>query len=292
MTTPPYDDESGSRPDSGGTPETPQNPPAQNPPVQNPPPGYVPQPGYAPPPGYAAPPGYAPPPGYPSQGPPAPPGMPGPPPPIPPQPPKKSRALLISGIVVGAVVLLVVGIAALFFLVRAVADSESSESRDRAPSRSSSVIDEVAIGACVYVTSARSTEVAITDCDDDERVTLIVGDKLTDSDACEAAGYSYYYTERGVGASRKALCLVPNFQVDTCYQESSVATNIDLEVVSCSKTSGAVTAVYKITERVDSTTVPNCTDTAKQKAMAYRIEASPARELGYCAEIMGDYEWE
>lgn len=150
------------------------------------------------------------------------------------------------------------------------------------------------VGSCITISesekSVLNVETAAIDCSDTTKLSFIVGAKLSSEDACKGADYEYWYTETGTGASDRALCLIPNLQVGECYSESSLALSVNLKTVACTETSGFSTIAFKVTERVDSKDVPNCTDPDKQKVLAYDIEKGNA-EIGFCAEILGNYTW-
>ena len=181
------------------------------------------------------------------------------------------------GAISAVVILLVIAAIGVFFASRNSDDGET--------------VDSTAIGSCITVTgSMMEAETAAIDCANTSTPSYIVGAKLATQEACKAANYSAYVYEYGQGSSDEVLCLVPNYQVGTCYEESTMS--VELTTVACTETSSMITARYKITERVDSTTVPNCTDPQKQKVFTYTIETSPKRDIGVCAEILGDYAWQ
>ncbi|UQE73484.1 hypothetical protein MYK68_12025 [Gordonia sp. PP30] len=212
--------------------------------------------------------------------------------PMPPAPPKKSRTPLIVALVVGVVlVVAIVAIGALAFIGRAA--NSVSDAITSATATPSSAVDRTAIGDCVRVNGTEmNTDVTAIDCADTSAVSFIVGDKQPTSDACKTAGYEYYYTEYGGSGTDKALCLIANYRVGTCYEESTLGLGIDLKEVSCDQSSGAMTIRYQITERVDSQQVPRCSDPDKQKKISHLIHTDPARPIGFCAEILGDYIWQ
>ncbi len=269
--------------------------------------GYPPAaPGYGAPsqgtPGYGAPgqgtPGYGAPgqgnPGYPAAGY----GAPGYPPgygaPLP-SGPKKSRTGLIVGLSLGAVLVLIVAAFALTALLRSStdrsADSEAAASATPYPD-STSPVDINAIGDCVVLSgSGMTSDARGVSCSDTSQVSFIIGDKRVDSDTCKSAGYEYFFTDYGAEGTDRALCLIPNYLQGTCYEESTLPLGIDLSVVDCSKGSLDTTVRYRITERVDSLAVPNCSDPDKQKAFTHQIHTDPVRAIGFCAEILGDYVW-
>ncbi|GAA4679685.1 LppU/SCO3897 family protein [Gordonia humi] len=234
--------------------------------------GQPPQQGYGQPPAYGQPQqgggqpptgGYAPIPGTP--------GYPATP------PPGNGTGQTITRAVLGVAALVVVLIVALFVW--------SPWSKDDGKS-----VKSTAVGSCIDVTEAEgmNVETKAIECDDTSTVSFIVGAKLADKDACVAAGLSYYVTEYGSAASDDVLCLMPNFRKGECYSESSFSVGLGLETVACTEESTISKTVFKITERVDSKTVPNCTDPEQDQVLAAKIESDPAREIGFCARILGD----
>ncbi|WFN91275.1 hypothetical protein [Gordonia sihwensis] len=201
------------------------------------------------------------------------PGTPGYPP-----PPKKNG---IRRVVIVAVILLAVVIAGAV-AATILKDKDSGTSVDSSP-----------IGSCITVDgSTTDVTTAAIDCADTSSVSYIVGAKLDSQAACEAGHYNYYVYEYGTGAADKVMCLIPNYRVGTCYEESTISIGADLKTVACSTPSSSLTARYKITERAESANVPNCTDSEKQKAFTYEVQTDPARRIGFCAEIQGDgYGW-
>ncbi|GEE03225.1 hypothetical protein nbrc107696_36710 [Gordonia spumicola] len=200
-------------------------------------------------------------------------------PPVP-QPPRQSqlKRILIPIGVLAAVI--VVGIVA----TQVFKDKDSGTSVDSSP-----------VGSCITVSSTDSSmnvETKKADCDDTSTFTYIVGATLGSSDECKNAGYDSYVYEYGSGASDNVSCLIPNYQRNSCYKENSISMGMNLETVSCSETSSMMTAIYEITERADSSTAPNCTDSAKQKQLNYQIRTDPAKSISFCAEIKGDYTWQ
>lgn len=157
---------------------------------------------------------------------------------------------------------------------------------------SGKTIDATPVGSCIVVTSGSilSVETEAIDCDDTSKLSYIVGAKLSSDDACKAADYDGSITETGTGAADDVLCLIANYQVDACYQQPQIGLGLNLEKASCSDVSSNLNVVFKVTDRVDSRTVPNCTGATRQ-VFAFDIETDPARELGVCAEILGDFTW-
>ncbi|MFT3662124.1 MAG: hypothetical protein QM809_12210 [Gordonia sp. (in: high G+C Gram-positive bacteria)] len=147
-------------------------------------------------------------------------------------------------------------------------------------------------GTCISMTgSATNVKTEGISCDDTGPSSYIVAAKLADNEACKAGGYSLSVYEHGRGSSRDVLCLVPNYRVGTCYEETRFGPEI--KTVDCTESSTVSAARYKITERADSKSVSDCADTEKQKVFAYDIQSDPARTVGFCAEILGaDYTWE
>lgn len=158
---------------------------------------------------------------------------------------------------------------------------------------SGTTVESSPVGSCITVTerSGVNVETKAIDCSDTSPTTFIVGAKLASSNACEQAEYRGYINERGSGASDTTLCLIPNYQVGTCYTENQVSIGLHLQTTDCSTRSSALTTVYRITERAESKTVPNCSGDTK-KVIPFDIQSDPAREVGFCAEILGDYTWE
>jgi len=224
-------------------------------------------------------PGFPPPgsPGFPPAGAPGfpPPGAPGFPPPPPARPNNVKRIVIPILAVLG--VLVVAAFVALSFM-----DRDSGTSIESSP-----------VGSCITVTksTAISVETEAIDCTDTSPSTYLVGAKLASSDACKQAKYRGYISEAGSGAADTVLCLIPNYQVGTCYKESQISVGLDLETEACSTESSTLSTVYRITERAESKTVPNCSGATK-KVIAYDIQTDPARQVGFCAEILGDYTWE
>ncbi|MFT4088813.1 MAG: hypothetical protein QM658_16985 [Gordonia sp. (in: high G+C Gram-positive bacteria)] len=276
MATPPQDPSGQPGEPQPTQPGQPQQPPAGaygdqtvQAPVPGQPAGYPQQPGaypqYGQPGAYPAQPGAIPPGGFP------------PPAPQPPANRGSSAAKKIGAVIAAFVIVAVIAVAASHF-------------RNKDDGKT---VDTTQVGSCITATgSSMSIKTEKVDCKDTSAVSFIVGAKLDTKEACESAKFTYYVSEYGSGASDKYLCLVPNYQLGNCYEESSISVGIDLKTVPCSQESTVVTAVYKITERVESSSVPNCTDTDKQKVLTFDIQSSPARQLGVCAEIQGDYTWQ
>lgn len=241
-------------------------PPAGPPnPGQPIPPG---QPGQPFPPGQPYPPaGYAPVAGAP--------GYPGTPPA--PTPPSSNKVVRIVAVV--GVLVVVVGAVLAWYAFK---NRDSGTSVETSP-----------VGSCVTVSgSSMKVETKAVDCSDHSASTFIIGATLDSQNACKTGGYDYSVYEYGTGASDKVSCLIPNYQVGNCYEESTVSMGIGLKEVACSESSTVVTIRYKVTEGVDSKNVPNCTDPEKQKVLSYDVQGDSPRQVGYCAEILGDYTWE
>ncbi|MCF8570682.1 hypothetical protein L5G32_10420 [Gordonia sp. HY002] len=216
--------------------------------------GYPPQAGYGPPPGG--------------------PGNPTPPP---------------SGIRSNKVIPIVVGCIAVAILVAVVAGYLAFRDTDDGTD-----VDASPVGSCLTVDSKElsNVETKRIDCDSTDSLAFIVAAKKPSEKGCEKAGLRFWVTEYGDGASEDTLCLAPNYVQGHCYEESSVATGIGIKVVPCSEESSMMSVVYKVTERVKSTSVPNCTDPTKQKVYVSKIDTGPNDALGVCAHIQGDYAWE
>ncbi|EGD55984.1 hypothetical protein SCNU_07080 [Gordonia neofelifaecis NRRL B-59395] len=153
-------------------------------------------------------------------------------------------------------------------------------------------VDSSPVGSCLTVTSeGMNVNTKAIDCADTSSLSYIVGAKLDTQDACKSGNYDYYVYETGTGAADKVMCLIPNYRVGTCYEMSDIAVGVDLKTVACSETSSMMTARYKITERVSSKTVPNCSNAEKQQAFTYDVQTDPASQIGFCGEILGDYTW-
>ena len=273
MTTPPPPNQPG-RPDNPfGNPGAPMPP---NPPQQGHPQGYPAQPQSGGQPNYSQVPTGAPAPGY-GQ----PPGgyapVPGGAPYTPPTPQRPNPLKKVLTIALPVLAVIVIGAVAALLL----RDTDSGETSDATP-----------LDSCILVTDGTglNVETEAVDCDDTSKLTYIVGDKLATSDACTAAEYDGSITETGTGASDDVLCLVANYQVGKCYEQSQIGLGLNLEQVPCTEESTMMSIVFKVTERVDSKSVPNCTG-PKDKTFTYDIKSDPARELGICAEIVGDYTW-
>lgn len=266
MTTPPTPDQPGktgqpanpfSQPRNAQGPVYGQQPPpsGQQPPVYGQPQvyGQQPQPGYAPIPGA--------------------PGGPTPPPP--------------SGIHSNKIIPIVIGVVAVVVLAAVVIGYFVFRDGGRS-------VDSTAIGSCITVESEGTTKVDTksVDCGDTSALSFVVASKLSSEQACESAGLRFWVTEYGEGASDEVLCLMPNYVQGNCYEESTISQGIGLEEVPCSEKSTMMSVVYKVTERVDSASVPNCTDKDKQQIYTATIESDPRRPLGVCAVIQGDYTWQ
>ncbi|WOC13844.1 LppU/SCO3897 family protein [Gordonia sp. MP11Mi] len=198
--------------------------------------------------------------------------------PTPPPSPQSNRPVQIIIAVVGVVV--VIAAAVLYFAFRNNDDGTS--------------VDSTPTGSCISVTSGELSNVtteAIA-CDTTSALSYVVASKAGSEDACQRAGLPFSITEYGTGASDDVLCLMPNFVKGNCYQQDSIAMGLGLKAVSCTEESSLMTIVFKVTERVDSTAVPNCTDSSTQKVYAATIKSDPPRALGVCAELQGDYTWQ
>lgn len=219
------------------------------------------------------------------------------PPGPPPQKPKSSAPIIITGIVL--VVLIAVGAGALITISRSDGDDAAAPSSSRStadtPVTSSrpggDTVRSTEVGSCITVTGTTSdVDTEGISCDDASPPSYIVGAKLPSKDACESAGYYSYVYEYGIGASSDYLCLIPNWQVGTCYEQSSF--DVELKTVACSLSSTPTTTRLRVTERADSARVPNCTGSDKLKVFAFDVRSSPASRIAFCAEILGDYVWE
>ncbi|WP_240194125.1 MULTISPECIES: hypothetical protein [unclassified Gordonia (in: high G+C Gram-positive bacteria)] len=151
-------------------------------------------------------------------------------------------------------------------------------------------VESSPVGSCLTVEGTTSVTTKAIDCSTTDP-SFIVGAKLDNSDACESANYEFSVTEYGNGASDKVLCLIPNYQVGTCYTQSSFSIGIELKTVACSEESTMSTTNFKITERSETGSVPNCTDSDTQRSDTFNIQADPARQMTICREILGDYTW-
>ncbi len=216
----------------------------------------------------------------------------------PPTPQNSSTRIVIAVVAVMAVIA-VGGLAYLVF-----GGGDDKKSTDAAASSSSSTpftlptsttedgttVDSSSVGSCITVRGSTSVTTQSASCSS-SRPTFIVAAKLSTSSGCDAAKYPFSVTEYGTGASNNVLCLVPNYQVGTCYTQSQFSVGISLETVSCSQDSTTNTTNFKITERSESSSVPNCSDSDKQRIDTFTIRTSPSQTMSICREILGDYVW-
>ncbi|MGO3328093.1 LppU/SCO3897 family protein [Gordonia sp. (in: high G+C Gram-positive bacteria)] len=195
-------------------------------------------------------------------------------------PPSGLRSNKVIPIVVGCIAVAVLIAVVVGYL--AFRDTDDGTSVDASP-----------VGSCLTVESKElsNVETERTDCTDTKGLSYIVAAKKSDEKACEKAGLRFWVTEYGDGASDDILCLAPNYVQGNCYKESSTSIGLGLEAVPCTEESSIVSVVYKITERVKSTSVPNCTDPSKQRVYASKIDTGSDDALGVCAVIQGDYTW-
>ncbi|MCF8607633.1 hypothetical protein L5I01_30185 [Gordonia sp. HY442] len=287
MTTPPRPDQpdSNNQPDPTNQPgqtNQPGNPFSQQGNAQGPVYGQQQQSGHQPPPVYGQQQAYGQHPGQhgyqPQAGYGPPPGGPGNPPP----PPSGIRSNKVIPIVIGCIaVAILVAVVAGYLAFR---DTEGDGTD----------VDASPVGSCLTVDSKELSKVETKriDCDDTDQLTFIVAAKKPSAKACEKAALRFWVTEYGDGASEDTLCLAPNYVQGHCYEESSVATGPGIKTVPCSQESSMMSVVYKVTERVKSTSVPNCTDRKKQKVYVSKIDTGPNDALGVCAQIQGNYTWE
>ncbi|WP_026918998.1 LppU/SCO3897 family protein [Gordonia shandongensis] len=207
------------------------------------------------------------------------PGGPVPPAPRGPQNGRNPQKNLLT-VVIGVALVLVVAIGGVIVYTMN-RDDDSGTSVDSSP-----------VGSCITVSgSSMDVETEAVDCAD-STPSFIVGAALPTKYLCESAGYSYYVSEYGSDASDDVSCLIPNYRQGTCYKESSFSLKVELTTVDCSKPSGIASAHFKVTERVESTDVPNCSDEATQKPLTFTIATDPQRQIGFCAETLGDYTWQ
>lgn len=206
------------------------------------------------------------------------PGAPGHPTP----PPSGSQSSKAVSIIVGVVAVVVLIVAVVGYLAFRDGGDDGED------------IDSTPVGSCITAASGElsKVETKAIDCADTAQLSYVVGSKASSSEGCQAQGLQYSITEYGTGASDDVLCLMPNYIKGSCYEESSISMGLGLEPVACSEESTIMNAVYKITERVESASVPNCTDAATQKTLTATIQSDPPRAIGVCAEIQGDYTWE
>ncbi|QRY64411.1 hypothetical protein JVX90_09700 [Gordonia sp. PDNC005] len=151
-------------------------------------------------------------------------------------------------------------------------------------------VDSSPVGSCITVRGSTSVTTESASCSS-SRPTFIVAAKLSTSRGCDAAKYPFSVTEYSSRGRDNVMCLVPNYQVGTCYTQSQFSVGISLETVSCSQDSTTNTTNFKITERSESSSVPDCSDSDKQRSDTFTIRTSPARKLTICREILGDYVW-
>lgn len=211
-----------------------------------------------------------------------------------PQPPKKSRTGLIVGLTLGAVALLAIASIALVVLLSSASKSSSS---DRAGSTtkptSTSDIDKVSIGDCVLFSgTGLSADITPVDCSTASAASYIVGDKVTTDAVCTSMKYDASFSEYGGSSGNKTLCLVPNYELNTCYEQSTLGIDHELTTVPCDTVTGQFSLAFQVTERVNSTSVPNCSDPEKHKVQTFTINSSPPSKIGYCLVILGDYMWD
>lgn len=126
-------------------------------------------------------------------------------------------------------------------------------------------------GSCVRVKGTGPVELTSVDCGISGLKYIVAGDNVDDC-AGEYAQIDMPGDER--------LCLVPDLEVDTCYQRE-----IDKPLAASLKESrcfGSTPATirFKVTQRADAASVPNCTNTDTQSVVSY---AKP-RPLTYCFE--------
>ncbi|WP_336790844.1 MULTISPECIES: LppU/SCO3897 family protein [Gordonia] len=212
--------------------------------------------------------------------------------------PNNGSTRIVIAVVAVMAVIAVGGLAFLIF------GGDDKESTDVAASSSSSApftlptsttedgttVDSSPVGSCITVRGSTSVTTQSASCSS-SRPTFIVAAKLSTSSGCDAAKYPFSVTEYGTGASNNVLCLVPNYQVGTCYTQSQFSVGISLETVSCSQDSTTNTTNFKITERSESSSVPNCSDSDKQRIDTFTIRTSPSQTMSICREILGDYVW-
>ncbi len=152
-------------------------------------------------------------------------------------------------------------------------------------------VESSPIGSCITVEGSTSVTTKAIDCSTTEP-SFIVGAKLDNSDACESANYEFSVTEYGNGASDKVLCLIANYQVGKCYTSSKFSIGIKLETVPCTEESSMSATNFKITERSETGTVPNCTDSDTHMVQTFNIQSDPPRQMSVCSKIIGEgYTW-
>lgn len=139
-------------------------------------------------------------------------------------------------------------------------------------------ISDVKAGDCVTVTGANlDVDFNKVDCGKTSPLNFIVAEKI-DSSSGDCGGEQYpRLSETGVD-DPETLCLVPNFQLDKCYS-IPISSVTGIKESSC-EDSGAsqINGTVRITQRVDSTTVPGCSS-----AITY----DKPRALGFCLEPVG-----
>lgn len=156
----------------------------------------------------------------------------------PPPPKKKKTVWIVLGVVVAVAVAAVVALAV---VSRVVGDD----------------ISDVKAGDCVSVTGSNSdVDFEKVDCGKTSPLNFIVADKLDSTDgSCGGEQYSEL-TEDGDDTTK--LCLVPNFQQGKCY-EIPLASLTGMKETACGAGDGSqLNSTVKITQRVDSVSVPGC----------------------------------
>lgn len=155
-----------------------------------------------------------------------------------PPPKKKKTVWIVLGVVGAVVVAAVVGLAVVGGLI-------------------SDDISDVKASDCVTVTGSNSdVDFKKVDCGKTSPLNFIVADKLDSTGgSCGGAQYSEL-TEDGDDSTK--LCLVPNFQQGKCY-EIPISSLTEMKDTACGGGDGsALNSTVKITQRVDSTSVPDC----------------------------------
>lgn len=104
---------------------------------------------------------------------------------------------------------------------------------------------EVAEGACLVISGEQSDDVdhEVIDCDDAEQFSMTVVSVSDQAGQCDE--YASEYTLTGRGAD-KVACLLPNFHVDNCYNES--AGNTMFEKADCGGADFKVTKIEDVAE--------------------------------------------
>ncbi|GEE03224.1 hypothetical protein nbrc107696_36700 [Gordonia spumicola] len=146
-----------------------------------------------------------------------------------------------------------------------------------------------AVGTCLSVRGSTSVTTVSADCDSTGRLTYIIGATVASSDACDDAHYQFSVIESDDGG--RTLCLIPNYQVGRCYSLPHSVVGIDLTTSSCSRGSTDSVAIFRVTERTSSGSVPNCSGSDRLRASTYEIRTSPMQQVSVCQEILGDYVW-